>query len=163
MNARHGLRIGHARTKSGGPVVAARLPNVLARGERRSRPPPWRSRAVGPGPHRFSEALPEVAAVRRDRTEEHHGAHVLRVRDRVRRGEEWSVRMRDENDAIDLEVASNGVEVVDLRGGRENRRIARQRRAAGAALVVKDHDMLFGERCEVAIDALEIDTGANGR
>ncbi len=68
--------------------------------------------------------------------------------------------MRDENNTIDLEVASNGLEVVYLRGGRENRRIARQRRAAGAALVVEDHDVFFGERHEVAVDALEIDTGA---
>ena len=70
------------------PVVAAGLANVLARDE----PAIGVGRlrllsAVHPAPHRSSEPLPEVAAVRRHGAQEHHGAHVLRMRDRVRRGE----------------------------------------------------------------------------
>ena len=67
--------------------------------------------------------------------------------------------MGDERCAFDIEVASHIVEILDLAIDRETRRVGRELRAPGAALVVEDDRVPRGERREIAGDALEIHAG----
>ena len=105
-------------------------------------------------------ALKEVAAPRRHGTEEHHALHVFRMRDRIRGGEQWPVRMRHERDALDLEVLPQLVEILHLARGDERHRIRGKRRFSAATLVVEDHGVTIAEHFEIAEDRFVIDAGA---
>ena len=106
------------------------------------------------------EALPEVAAPRWDGAHQDHAPHVIGVRDGIRRGQQRPVRVRNERDTIQMKVQPHRLKIRDLLCGRELQRVGGQRGPPRAALIVKNHDMMFAQRREVASDALEINTGA---
>jgi len=68
----------------------------------------------------FPNRVQKIAAPRRHRSEEHHSTHDVGVCERVARGEQRAVGVRDECHLREPEVAAHGVEVGDLLVGAES-------------------------------------------